>query len=95
MAFDLMDPQEAQNDKHTSKYKVFECTAADTTERESDIYRKGHFPFSLLYSKQETPISDEKFYGSRLDDHFADKSASYLRNLKKTYHKFKLIEIIS
>ena len=78
-----------------SDYRVFECEAEDTTERESDIYRKGHFPFSLLYSKAETKTTDEIFYGERLDNDFADTSASYLRNLDKTFHKFKLIEIIS
>ena len=73
---------------------VFECLVA-SQEREKDIYRKGHFPYSLLYSKAESPMTDEVFYGNRLDDHFHGKSASYLRNLKKSYHKFKLIEIIS
>ena len=40
-------------------------------------------------------MTDEEFYGKRLEEHFYGKSSSYLRNLKKIYHKFKLVEIVS
>ena len=39
-------------------------------EREKDIYRKGHFPYSLLYNVQTENMTDKAFYGDRLCDHF-------------------------
>ena len=81
-------------------YQVFDLDPelTDCQEREKDIYRKGHFPYSLLYNKYkevEEKITDKDFYGNRLEEHFFSSDSNYLCNLKKSYHQFKLVEIAS
>ena len=85
-------------DMDLRSYEVFELdpSVEGSQEREKDIYRKGHFPHSLLYNvKCEDIKDDKKFYGERYDEHFYSNSANYLSNLKKSYHQFKLVEITS
>ena len=64
-----------------SDYVVWESPNPDgCVEREKDLYRKGHFTFSLVYKKEpDAEMTDESFYGNRLKTHFTGKDASYLR----------------